>query len=346
MPKEFGSKKTDKLVKSYERIENELQKTVRLLDSATTIDIKFYNRIRADINRQYEKFRKVALKWSKLAIPSSYDQNTIAQVKRIKKIKSIAIKLISAKIINNSRASKSSKNSLVTEFDSTMLARLNAGLNTLLRLTGLTQQINVQDSQIDKIVKKGEKAGKSTFIIQRQLQDRLMKQALDKKYVTLIDKNGKVEQWQTSKYASMLARTKLTESQSSSTVNTAVAYGSDLVQVSSHNTTTAQCIPFEGKIFSISGTDPDFPPLTESPPYHPNCLHTISVIFRQILEDRGIKKYSDFSLGKTFEHPTRKSFIPINDLEKRIKNDPTKDIKVSTLKKQVNEQFERVGLNG
>lgn len=55
----------------------------------------------------------------------------------------------------------------------------------------------------------------------------------------------------------------------------------DLLLISSHNSVCPICLPYEGKVFSVSGTHPRFPPLESlgellyggvfSP--HPNCLH-------------------------------------------------------------------------
>ena len=35
----------------------------------------------------------------------------------------------------------------------------------------------------------------------------------------------------------------------------------DLYKISAHNTTCKLCAPLEGRVYSRSGTDPDFPPL-------------------------------------------------------------------------------------
>lgn len=103
------------------------------------------------------------------------------------------------------------------------------------------------------------------------------------------------------------------EANNTAVINTALDVGADLVQVSSHNTDTPLCQEFEGKIYSISGKDPDFPALEEIPPFHPNCLHSLTVVFREVLERRGIDDYIAFSNGQTETHPTRESHIPVSE---------------------------------
>ncbi len=114
-------------------------------------------------------------------------------------------------------------------------------------------------------------------------------------------------------YADMVARVKFHEAQSEASVLQCGNYGTDLVQVSSHNTTTAICVPFEGKIYSVSGTSKMFPPLFDTPPYHPNCLHLIYPTFESAMEVQGtLDSFSAFSKGTISRPPIPASFIPIS----------------------------------
>ena len=65
-------------------------------------------------------------------------------------------------------------------------------------------------------------------------------------------------------------------------------YGTDLVEVSSHNTATKICIPFEGNIYSVSGKHPVFPPMTDVPPFHVSCLHLMYPTFESGLIAQGV----------------------------------------------------------
>jgi hypothetical protein len=48
------------------------------------------------------------------------------------------------------------------------------------------------------------------------------------------------------------------------------------------------CIPFEGNIYSVSGKHPVFPPMTDVPPFHPNCLHLMYPTFESGLIAQGV----------------------------------------------------------
>jgi len=74
------------------------------------------------------------------------------------------------------------------------------------------------------------------------------------------------------------------------------------------------CMDFEGKIFSISGKDPRFPPLTDTSPYHPMCLHLMYPTFESAMQVQGtLESFSAFSKGEVNRPPIPASFIPIGD---------------------------------
>lgn len=89
----------------------------------------------------------------------------------------------------------------------------------------------------------------------------------------LININGKA--WRADRYAEMVARTTLREAQTEATLELCRQYENDLVQWSNHGTICMACHEYEGNIYSISGKHPTYPPLTESPPLHPNCEHSL-----------------------------------------------------------------------
>jgi len=119
----------------------------------------------------------------------------------------------------------------------------------------------------------------------------LKKQIMDylKRHITedgLILVKGKY--WDARKYAKLVARTELRKAQTEATKDTCKQYENDLVQVSSHGTVCDICIPFEGNVYSISGHDLEFPPLTDDPPYHPHCDHSIHPTSREAIKTREI----------------------------------------------------------
>ena len=291
------------LQKKLEVIENNIQKIVSDIAVTDKTSNVYWTKINRDIRLEYSKMQSVFNSWINRYMPLAYNNNVKDFVNHIRGLKTKTAK-ISAKDIINSTRSKRSLSQLIYESSNSFGIGLSTGQKTFNQLTQLTKQtlMNEQDDVKLSSVERNQKA--------------LLKKAIDGKYITVIDKNGKPINYKPRYYAELIARTKTREAQSISTINSALEYNTDLVQVSSHNTNTPICLEYEGKVFSITGEDKDFPTIDQFPPFHINCLHSITPIFKEVIERRGIDKYKDFSSGKTEIHPTRRSHIPISERAK------------------------------
>lgn len=101
------------------------------------------------------------------------------------------------------------------------------------------------------------------------------------------DKAGR--NWSLHTYATMVFRSTSRQAEILSVITADPEQ--DLYQISAHGTTCALCAPYEGRVYSRSGKDPDFPPLSDAfgkmdpagPDdlsnswlnIHPNCLHSL-----------------------------------------------------------------------
>lgn len=91
-------------------------------------------------------------------------------------------------------------------------------------------------------------------------------------------------------YAALTARSRTREATNTATVNQLTALGRDLVKISKHNTSCPICAPLQGRVFSISGKDKRYPPLSIafSGPYaniHPNCSHVPEPYIEELADD-------------------------------------------------------------
>ena len=122
----------------------------------------------------------------------------------------------------------------------------------------------------------------------------LSKQMSDYLRTNLIAKdefiNIKGRMYRLSKYSQLVARTELRNAQSRATLDLCKQYDNDLVQVSSHGTDCNICSEYEGQIYSISGRHTRYPILSDSPPYHPNCMHSILPTSEEAIEIREARK--------------------------------------------------------
>lgn len=122
-----------------------------------------------------------------------------------------------------------------------------------------------------------------------------------------VDKAGR--NWSLHTYCSMVARTTSRQAEILSVLTTDPAH--DLYKISSHGTTCGLCAPYEGRVYSKSGTDPDFPPLASAfgkidPAgpndlsntwlnIHPGCLHVLVPWTPAGRTPEEIQKIKDFS---------------------------------------------------
>lgn len=113
-------------------------------------------------------------------------------------------------------------------------------------------------------------------------------EALRREGITaFVDRAGR--SWSLHTYCSMVTRT--TSRQAEVMAVLTADPEQDLYQISRHGTTCGLCAPYEGRVYSKSGTNPDFPPLADAfgkvDPngpntltntylnLHPNCLHSL-----------------------------------------------------------------------
>ena len=128
---------------------------------------------------------------------------------------------------------------------------------------------DVLKQQSRAVITEGRLVGKSIREIAKEVSETIGQ----KGFSVLIDRGG--NKWTLPRYSKMLARTHLVRANNEATVNRSAEFGVDIVEVSSHGTTTPICIPYEGKKFSISGKSKNYPLLTNTPPFHPNCKHSL-----------------------------------------------------------------------
>ena len=139
-----------------------------------------------------------------------------------------------------------------------------------------------------------------------------------------VDRAGR--RWSLYNYCNMVCRTTSRQAEVLSVLTQDPGW--DLYKVTSHAGSCGLCAPLEGRVYSRSGTDPDFPPLASafgkidpagpnqlSNTYlniHPNCLHQLvrwTPMGRTPEELDKIKKFSSFRTNPPSHDPRTKKQI-------------------------------------
>ena len=149
--------------------------------------------------------------------------------------------------------------------------------------TGRIQQFDAEDADELAPMFEAETAaamaqGLTTQQLSKRIQTLLLNRLEGGDFITINGRNFAIDS-----YAEMVARTSLREAQTEAVKETCQEYENDLVLFSSHDSPCEECKPREGQIYSISGDDPEYPPLTaeDEPPIHPNCEHNLNPTSRE-----------------------------------------------------------------
>ena len=141
----------------------------------------------------------------------------------------------------------------------------------------------------------------------KQMQKELVNSLIDEGLTGIKDKLGR--NIPISVYAETLARSIVAETQNTCVKNTMKEHDKDLVKMSKHYTACPVCVPYEGRVYSLSGKDDRFPSINNVPGFkagynniHPRCRHRITPY---------IEKYNDIEAdikesNKPFEVPEEK----------------------------------------
>ncbi len=161
----------------------------------------------------------------------------------------------------------------------------------------------VQRSVGLEIVANMEATGRSTAKTVPDYVKRLLAEGV----TAFIDRSGR--HWSLHTYCTMACRTVSRQAEVLAVLTADTEH--DLYKISAHGTTCKICAPLEGRVYSKSGNDPDFPPLaaafgkvditgpdTLANSYlniHPNCLHVLMPWTADDLSDEEIQREKDFS---------------------------------------------------
>lgn len=100
-------------------------------------------------------------------------------------------------------------------------------------------------------------------------------------------------EWNMRTYAEMVARTSTQEAHTQGTLNRLAEHGHDLIVVSKHGGACEKCVPWEGRVLSITGKTEGYPTFAEAKAaglMHPNCRHAVSLWVDLDKEPEGLEQ--------------------------------------------------------
>ena len=219
-----------------------------------------------------------ARSWATTTIPDSYKRGAMASAQTLADFGQTVGEINFGNRLN-SRAIK-----ILADQATSDLLSANQNMKTqLTRYVRATQQTLVRDAAISKSIAEGVIVPGESRTIQRGIENQLRVAMGNSRYINVGGRNYTPEY-----YSGMVARTRLREASSNGTVMSCLEFGCDLVQVDLHPDACPICQTHMGRVYSISGTNPDFPPLeTSEVPRHPHCLCSLVPAPEVALKVRG-----------------------------------------------------------
>lgn len=253
----------------------------RLVAELKKIDLTDFQRNRsAQLLKQVDAITAMlnngVYKWAKNSLPQAYEQGIDLAAARLKVLG------VTRFVAYDAQIHTSAVNALVNDVSVELIMANDSMKKFFNRIILSTQQSLLQDAEISRMIGEGLIQGEARRTISDTILKGLREQLGEERFMVINGRN-----YQPAKYAELLARTRTREASSQGTINTSLRYGVDLVQWDAHAEICEYCAQFAGRTYSISGTDGDFPALTEEPPLHPNCKCVIVPVTREALEDRG-----------------------------------------------------------
>jgi hypothetical protein len=275
------------LAKQMSQVEKEIYNSVLKAMSNARMSAAYWRSQMREIDRLYSKMSTMFSNWAKMNIPGQFKRSLALMTARVRAMKSIIN--TAKKSLAELLATSASTNIVYGLYSSAAEAFISSALAGRAAINDLflqTQQALVDEHLINTAV------GASFEMGNLRQAKTLLKTIFQSPNWNMIEKNEFIRagkyRYKPSYYAELVARTKFHQAHSQASLVQAANYETDLVQISSHNTTTPICIPYEGNIYSISGKDERFDPLPDVPPFHPNCLHLMYPTFESGLISQGV----------------------------------------------------------
>lgn len=258
----------------YKVAEREIKEELLMVDAGNYQEVKAV-KTQERIEKIIKMLNKVAIKWTKEAVPEAYEKGYDIATTRLE--------ILGAKK-NPEFPEKTHEQAIEREVDVTMDFLIKADQSIKLTVSmylylvrqasqGLMQiqEFDFTDEEfIDGLIGDALRAGETRGYAKKIIMEHIKSEVGEGKFIQIKGRNYNMK-----KYADLVAKTRLRVVQSEAVKNSCKEYDNDLIQISSHGTTCRSliCQEYEGNVYSISGQSLKYPMLPEWPPFHPRCQH-------------------------------------------------------------------------
>lgn len=265
------------LEKVYGNAQSDISARLAEASDLEKLDKRALSRILSETNQIVDDLQERGAAWARAVSPRSFDKGiriasgrlSLDAEEMIEQIDREAVRAVAGQIAAD-------------------LGVANDGIKRLAgRFIRATQQKLIEEERINELIAEGLATGDARRTVSKAIVSELEEAVDEGKLIPIRCKDGKTRHYTMRAYGRMVATAKMRQASTQGVISTCQQIGNDLVQVSVHADSCPICLPYQSKVYSITGSDPDFPALEARPPWHPHCRHILLPVTREALEERG-----------------------------------------------------------
>lgn len=249
------------------------------------------------VDAQVNRLNEFAIKWTDTNIPKAYTKgidNVVRQfeqmgvsVARTSSVPNI-VNTVSSSVVNPINVSSVIQNietfsKLHTTAIELLVQNTKEDLINANNYIGRSMRDNIRQAGLENTINKI-----ATGQTIKQAKQSLVNRLVDQNVSSIKTKSGR--NINLASYAELVARSTTREATNRASINHVQEVGYDLVQMSKHNSPCKLCATLEGRVFSVTGEDKRYPPLTKAykgiyANVHPNCRHIMSPYIEKLADN-------------------------------------------------------------
>lgn len=291
------------LIDTYQKAQEHLIKIIETQEARGTA-AAYRKSILESVNKELDILNKFVDKWANDNIHAAYESGVLSAYKAFR-----AVNIETGKVQINTDVVEELIKDVISQ-----LTEVNAFI-------GRRIADDVRQASLEAIADK-----MATGSTVKQTKKRLIEKLTEKGYPAILDKNKR--EIKLDVYSSMVARTTTRQATNLGSINAVTDLGYDLVKISEHHTTCEICAAYEGRVYSISGNDPDYPALDKAfkggySTLHPNCAHVCVPYFPEF--DDNAEKVKEYSKTAGKMDPKKQIEVDRYNKDQKIKAERRKD---------------------
>lgn len=262
----------EKLLKAYEKTKKELEKKLKSARAGTAKN--YYRKLLKEIEKSIKELQKSAADYVNTAVPKDYLENA-ADIFQQMQQQGAAMRPPEAFRQLHTDAIYDLRREMATQIEQGIAKAKEQTEKLVSEAYEVAQDTALRSIALDAAQHKIDNVGTVT-----EMQQEVVKKLEETGILKVeVGSDEHKREMSITNYAHLVARSVSREVGNTARINQMSANGFDLVEIPTHYPTCEICAILQDRVYSISGNDKRFPPLSKAigvyKNIHPNCRHVI-----------------------------------------------------------------------